>query len=107
MPTQETLPGTAQPARDRGLWARFVDADGLIIHSLWMRACAEQTYVGTCRRCGDHLRPERPMQVTATRQDYEARCVRPIGTCGWTCNAPGGRVFRGSSRDRERTKGDR
>lgn len=103
MPTQEALPGTGAAAGDRGLWARFVGADGLIIHSLWMRACAERAFVGVCRRCGDYLLPERPIEV-AGRSDYEARCVRPAGVCGWTCNAPGGRVFRGSSRYFERGK---
>lgn len=122
MAQQETLPGagddTPVNALDHGLWGRFVDADGLIIDAAWMRACAAGEFVGTCRQCGDYLLPVRPADVNANRRDYEAHCrrgaqihvvdgVRVTEGCGWTCDAPGGRVFGRSSRQLERRKGER
>lgn len=96
--TQEALPGTGDgPAFDpaqHGLWQRFVDGDQ-VAHGAWLRACAEHTFVGTCRVCGDYLTPAYPEQLDG-RTDYEARCRSE--RCGHTVVAPGGRLLRRSSR---------
>ena len=116
MPAQETLPGTGHTPfnpLDHGLYRHLVDAEGFIIHTLWMRACAEGLFVGTCRRCGDYLIPARPDEVTNQRTDYEAACrrrltvqvvdgVRRLDGCGWVLTAVGGRTFARSSRWSER-----
>lgn len=116
MPHQETLPGTGQPDRfdplDHRLYRGLVDAEGVIVHAAWMRACAAGEFVGTCRRCGDYLVPSRPVEINQ-RTDYEATCrnrmtssvingVRHVAGCGWVLVAPGGRVFGRSSRTSER-----
>lgn len=115
MAAQETLPGTGEPTfnpLDHTLWKRFVGSScdckpdphqpshGHVNHGQWLRARAENQWVGNCRRCGDYLVPQPPEQVSAQRTDYEARCQR--AECGWTLNLPGGRYLTRSSRQSER-----
>lgn len=116
MADQETL--ISQPHHNplnHGLWARYVDGD-TINHAAWLRACAEGGYVGTCRRCGDYLKPRYPNEVSDRRTDYEAHCRREttativdgkrvVDGCGWECNASDGRILHRSSRTSERKKG--
>jgi hypothetical protein len=83
------------------LWKRFVD-NGCVVHGAWLRACAENSYVGTCRICGDYLIPRHPYAVRAG-YDYEYQC-RNV-QCGHIYNAPGGRSFARSSRSSERGSG--
>lgn len=87
MTSQQTLDG--RPPADAGLWRTYV-TDGNIDHHAWMRACSQAGWVGTCRRCGDYLRPERPDDRGAGRTDYLARCRDPA--CGYELVAPGGRI---------------
>ena len=117
MPDQEALPPTEHERFDplaQGLWARYRIGNE-INHSMWMRACAEGSYVGTCRRCGDYLIPLRPYQVNTKRTDYEAHCrrevvirlidgVRSVEGCGYIICAPNGRCLTYSSRASERSK---
>lgn len=101
MDTQDALPGTPAPMfnpMDHRLWKRFID-DGLINHAAWLRARAENQFVGTCRRCGDYLIPERPDEH-AERTDYQATCRSKA--CGYVMTAPGGRIALGSTRKSER-----
>lgn len=92
MTAQETL--TSPAPGEGGLWRRYLDGDG-INHAAWMRARACGAFVGTCRRCGGYLVPQRPDQ-RADRTDYEADCRNT--RCGYVLVAPGGRVARGSTR---------
>ncbi len=104
MPDQQSLPPTEQARIDpltQGLWSRLTNGF-YIDHSAWMRACAEGHHVGTCRRCGDYLVPRHPDQV-GNRTDYEANCR--VEACGWTLNAPGGRILTRSSRHNEMPSG--
>jgi hypothetical protein len=102
MADQETLTErTSFNPLDHGLWARYHD-HGEILHGAWMRACAEGSFVGTCRHCGDYLIPLRPHQVNGKRTDYEAHCH--ASTCGAIMLAPCGRVLAYSSRASERRK---
>lgn len=87
-------------ALDHRLYKRFVDGAGLINHREWLRALAERQWVGTCRKCGDYLIPQRPYEVSHTRTDYEAVCRDK--QCRWTCQAPNGRYAQGSTRKSER-----
>ena len=116
MADQETLPvqNAFNPAV-HGLWKRFVD-DGRINHGAWLRACAEGTWVGTCRRCGDYLVPLQPAERGRGHWEYEAACrtpavlstvdgVRRASGCGKTICAPGGRTLHRSSLLSERGKG--
>ena len=102
MAEQETLTErTAFNPLDHGLWARYKTGNQ-VDHAAWMRACAEGSWVGTCRLCGDYLIPVRPHQANAKRTDYEAHCRAEA--CGWILNAPGGRIVHYSSRAQERRK---
>lgn len=115
MAEQETLTErTVFNPLDHGLWARYRSGNQ-IDHAAWMRACADGSWVGTCRRCGDYLLPLRPYQINAKRTDYEAHCrrevvvrlidgVRTVEGCGWILNAPSGRALTYSSRASERSK---
>jgi hypothetical protein len=87
-------------SREHKLYKRFLDGAGHIQHGPWLRAMAEGAHVGTCRRCGDWLIPQRPREVSASRTDYQADC-RDEG-CGWVCVIPGGRYLVGSTRLSER-----
>lgn len=111
---QQTLTGDVP--HDAGIWRRLVGGAGQIDHAAWMRACAEGSFVGTCRQCGDYLIPERPRDITDGRTDYEARCrnehhaqgrgaTRTVTGCGWTTTAPGGRIQRRSNLASARPKG--
>lgn len=116
---QETLPGVAPDAQtphkptfdalQQGLWARVKNADGRINEAAWLRACAEQGFVGTCRYCGSYLVPQYPETIHG-RKDFEAHCsrwptivstvddARTVTGCGWILNAPNGRRCDRSSR---------
>jgi hypothetical protein len=104
MADQETL-GEERNGFDplaHGLWKRFVD-NGCVVHGAWLRACAEGSFVGTCRICCDYLAPRHPHEARAGRYDYEYQC-RNV-QCGQIYNAPGGRMFVRSSRSSERGSG--
>lgn len=83
-----------------GLWKRVLEDDGLHIKlGAWNRARAEGSFVGTCRRCGGHLRPE-PTDVPGPDDDMstiaewlQATCVR----CGHEFVAPDGKVLQRSA----------
>lgn len=83
-----TVSATARfnPA-DHGLF-RAVHNGTEIIHAVWQRTCAEGGFVGSCRRCGGFLAPQRPQERTPGVFDYEAAC-----TAGHTVCAPGGRIL--------------
>jgi len=87
---QPTLDGTPAASGPR-LWARFLDSSWTVIHGEWMRACAENAFVGVCD-CGGYLSPDRPEELLG-RIDYHARCT----VCRRDVDAPGGRVLRRSS----------
>lgn len=87
--------------REHRIYRRFIDGAGHIDHAQWLRAMAEGTWVGTCRRCGDYLIPQRPQDISSTRTDYQADC-RNVEGCGWVCSMPGGRYAQGSTRKSER-----
>lgn len=86
-----------------GLWKRYVEA-GRINHAAWLRAVAENGFVGTCRRCGSYLRPQPAHDHGNGRLDYTADCVnavvsenwpdgaRTVQGCGGVVCAPGGRL---------------
>lgn len=96
-------------ALQHGLWSRFKNVDGPINEAVWLRACAEHGFVGTCRMCGSYLVPLHPEQA-GKRKDFEAHCsrwpaivqtidgVRTQTGCGWVLNAPNGRTLKRSSR---------
>jgi hypothetical protein len=70
-------------------------------HNKWLRACAERGFVGMCRECGNHLKPETPTQGGALGLTwYQTVCVG----CGKQTAAPaahhepGGRFLARSSR---------
>jgi hypothetical protein len=101
MAEQESLDVAGQfSALQHGLYKRMVDDAGRIIHTAWMRACAEQMFVGTCRNCGAYLLARPPEQVNDKRTDYEATCMR----CGRVILAPCGVVFRRSAIRAERPR---
>lgn len=75
---------------DHGLWARYVDGDGSVNHAAWLRARATREHVGTCRECGNPLRPEAPYDAGGGRTAYEATCV----SCARPVLAPAGKVRR-------------
>lgn len=58
--TQETIPGTGRG--HGGIWSRFLTA-GVVDDAAWRHARETLQHVGTCRRCGDALRPETPYTV--------------------------------------------
>jgi hypothetical protein len=115
---EQPLPGMPIDPMQHGLYPIVMDASGdAIDHGKWLRACAEGKLVGTCRWCGHYLKPEAPAEM-AGRFDYEATCVNDfrsgvdpetgywVAGCGKTVVMPGGRVFRKSTRDRERPNRD-
>lgn len=83
--TQPTLDGT--PPGQTRIWPRYLDA-GAISHPAWLRAHAEESWVGMCE-CGGYLRPEQP-DDNGKRTDYRATCA----SCGKDICAPGGRLHR-------------
>jgi hypothetical protein len=97
---QETLdaPHATFDPLAHGLWSRVLD-NGRVDHGLWLRTCAEGGFVGTCRICGDYVRPSHPAEV-GTRTDYEYACRST--TCGQTYLSVGGRTLTRSSRRAER-----
>jgi len=78
------------------LWTRVVDSD-LINTFTWNRTRAESGFVGTCRLCGGHLRPEPSDPAVAHVEWLEATCM----LCGKTIVSPNGRTLRRSSRHSE------
>jgi hypothetical protein len=98
--TQPTLDGTP-PAPGDGLWRRVL-ANGEINHAAWLHVRAEGGFVGTCRKCGHYLIPQRP-EEHAGRTDYEADCQNE--ECGGVILAPGGRVIRHSAAKSLQPKG--
>jgi hypothetical protein len=100
---QETLdsPQATHNPLDHSLWKRFVD-NGQVVHSAWLRACAEGgAYVGTCRECGGYLKPRHP-ETVGRRTDYEATCV----SCSHGVLAPDGKTLHRSARRNERPGGE-
>lgn len=96
--TQPALDGTIA---HNGFY-RAVIANGEINHAAWMHKRATGEFVGTCRKCGDYLIPERP-DDHAGRTDYEATCRN--ADCAGTVMAPGGRVLRHSAAKSLQPKG--
>jgi len=84
--TQPTLDGT--PPGQTRIWPYFKDS-GAINHAAWLRAHAENRWVGMCE-CGGYLRPE-PPDEHERRTDYIAVCA----SCGRDIIAPGGRLSHG------------
>lgn len=100
MATQDSLLPDLVPAvdPDRPVFDPAVLDGDRVDHAAWVRECQRHPRpgrVGCCRECGEDLRPAPPRKVTATRTDYEARCVG--ATCGKEYLAPGGRVATGST----------
>lgn len=99
--TSQQAPLTHQPG-EGGLWRKVLDGN-TVNHSAWLRARAEGSFVGNCRRCGDYLIPAEPQQ-RGSGFDYAAYC-RQTDTCRYELAAPGGRVLRRSTCLSEQPKG--
>lgn len=63
--------------RTAGFWATVrIGATVEIDDQAWAAALDRNELVGTCRKCGNYLRPETPYQTGATKW-YPATCTRP------------------------------
>jgi hypothetical protein len=96
---QEGLDGIGpQPAKRRTgdtVYKRFLDTDGTILLSAWLRACNNGESVGTCRECGGDLVPDRPVGRAdgGSTPDYPMVCAN-VPACGKEVVAPRGRTSR-------------
>lgn len=83
--TQESLPGTG-PGHG-GIWTRYLTA-GYIDDAAWRHARETRQHVGTCKRCGQPLRPGRPYRVGPVTW-YPAECISTV--CDYETAAHGPR----------------
>lgn len=71
-----------------GLWSKVLDADHNVVAAAWRHASDTHQHVGTCRRCGQQLRPGRPYDVGQVTW-YPAECVSTV--CDYETAAHGPR----------------
>lgn len=70
-----TLPLTGRPDHRGGLWTKVKDGDGCVHDGAWRTAMALLEHVGTCRRCGQPLKPREPERLPGGRWQYPAVCT--------------------------------
>jgi|SRR5688572_6075755 hypothetical protein len=112
--------GSEFKPENQGMMPEFTtgafDAKGYteIDHGRWLGACAYGTAIGTCRRCGALMMPERPREYDGYFE-YTAVCRRPftaiydpesrtryVDGCGYEFVSPRGKLLIGSSMRSER-----
>lgn len=77
----------------RGLYPRFLNADGTIVTWAWNRAAELGEHLGTCRDCGGYLKAD-PTTQSGRINWYSGYCTN----CNKQLAAPNGEYLRRSSR---------